>query len=68
MDLISLHSSSLTGQVPTCLGDYANVTSLDVANNQLTGSLPESLCDASMLQYVEFNNNHLTGTVLKETL
>ncbi|KAK3242273.1 hypothetical protein CYMTET_48030 [Cymbomonas tetramitiformis] len=62
----SLSANSLTGTVPTELGELTLMTSLKLYDNSLTGTLPTELGELTLMTYLELSVNSLTGTVPTE--
>ena len=60
---LSLSRNSLTGTIPTELGNLANLEELGLSNNQLTGSIPPQLGNLAKLQRLILIRNQLTGTI-----
>ena len=60
---IDLSSKSLTGTIPSELGNLSSLASLILRNNQLTGSIPSELGDLSTLTHLYLSSNRLTGTI-----
>ena len=53
----------LTGPIPPELGRLANLTNLDLGNNELTGEIPPELADLTNLTYLTLTQNKLTGPI-----
>ena len=60
---LSLISKSLTGTIPSTLGNLSALVSLLLYDNQLTGTIPSTLGNLSALKYLGLSNNQLTGTI-----
>ena len=61
-----LSRNGLAGEIPTELGDLANLTRLALNSNQLTGEIPTELGNLSNLQSLFLSFNQLTGGVPTE--
>ena len=61
--LIDLHDNSLSGSIPTELGNLANLRDLWLPDNQLTGTMPASLGNLSNLASLWLSNNLMTGGI-----
>lgn len=56
---LNLHGLNLTS-LPQVIGQFSNVTNLDISNNQLT-FIPEALFQLSELTYLDLSSNQLTS-------
>ena len=63
LQLISLHSNSLKGELPEALGDLKQLRYFDMMYNQLSGPLPESLGTLENLLFFNVYVNELTGNI-----
>ena len=63
---LDLSGLSLTGTVPSSLGELSTLTSLDLSRNSLSKSLPTSLGDLSALVRLVLSQDSLTGSVPPE--
>jgi Leucine-rich repeat (LRR) protein len=63
LEQVLLYENTLTGTVPSCLGNLKQLVALDLYTNQFNGSIPEELCQASALEQLVLFDNALTGTV-----
>ena len=61
-----LNSRSLTGRIPTELGNLSNLTGLSLSSNQLMGEIPTELGNLSNLRYLILDRNQLTGEIPAE--
>ena len=63
---LSLEDGRLTGEIPTELGNLANLRWLYLYNNQLTGEIPKELGSLANLESLSLWGNQLTGEIPKE--
>ena len=63
---LELPSWSLTGSIPSGLGDLSNLTTLNLSGNQLTGSIPSGLGDLSNLGTLNLSGTQLSGAIPSE--
>ncbi|CAL9013512.1 unnamed protein product [Prunus brigantina] len=61
--LLNLSNNSLTGHIPSSLGDLAALESLDLSQNQLSGRIPSNLAQLTFLAYFNASHNHLSGPI-----
>ncbi|CAL2276915.1 unnamed protein product [Prunus armeniaca] len=61
--LLNLSNNSLTGHIPSSLGDLAALESLDLSQNQLSGRIPSNLAQLTFLAYFNVSHNHLSGPI-----
>ena len=60
---LALRSKSLTGSIPTELGQLTGLTHLDLSRNSLTGEIPSELGELSNLVELRLSGNRLTGCI-----
>ena len=60
---LALASKSLTGTIPSDLGELFELTTLNLSNNQLTGAIPEELELLHNLTQLRLTGNQLTGCI-----
>ena len=61
---LELNGNSLTGEIPTALGNLINLNWLVLNNNKgLTGPIPVALGNLSNLRYLDFAENALAGPI-----
>ena len=53
----------MTGEIPSELGNLANLQWLHLSNNQLTGEIPSELGNLANLQWLSLSNNQLEGCI-----
>ena len=58
-----LISNQLTGEIPTQLGNLAQLWVLDIPDNQLTGKIPVELGNLAQLRVLHLAGNQLTGEI-----
>ena len=64
--MLSLSDNQLTGEIPTELGDLANLEELYLWGNQLTGEIPTELGSLANLTGLSLSDNQLTGEIPTE--
>ena len=60
---VALPSNSLSGSLPTQLGNLTALQELRLGNNNLTGEIPTSLGSLSNLSVLFLENNQLSGSI-----
>ncbi|KAH7655817.1 Leucine-rich repeat-containing N-terminal plant-type protein [Dioscorea alata] len=60
---LAIKSTSLSGPIPSFLGDLNKLSLLDLSNNHLTGPIPDSITSLPDLSTLVLSNNKLTGTI-----
>ena len=60
---LNLAGNSLTGSIPSNLGNLENLTKLYLHKNNLAGILPASLGNLSNLEVLSLGGNQFTGTI-----
>ena len=60
---LDLSSESLTGTIPSDLGNLFNLTTLDLSSNSLTGDIPRELGWLYNLTEIRLSGNSLTGCI-----
>ncbi|MBO1352128.1 MAG: leucine-rich repeat domain-containing protein [Hormoscilla sp. GUM202] len=63
---IDLPSNSLSGTLPSALGDLGNLQQLDLSENDLTGAIPSELGDLGNLQDLDLSENSLNNAIPSE--
>ena len=62
-----VESNAFTGQIPSELGQWMNLTKMNLSDNDLQGSIPLEFSSLPLMTTIELfnisNNPHLTGTV-----
>ena len=54
---LDLYGNSLTGEIPSEIGNLTNLTYLQLRSNQLTGSIPPEIGNLTNLTYLSLSNN-----------
>ncbi|MDX6747359.1 T9SS type A sorting domain-containing protein [Polaribacter sp. PL03] len=62
-DLEITFNESLTGNIPTTMGDLLKLESLVLWNNNLTGNIPSEIGNCTNLINLYLDNNQLTGNI-----
>eukprot|EP01041_Mallomonas_annulata_P009243 gene9243-19184_t len=60
---IAIRYKSLSGTIPSSLGNLVHLTYLSFFRNHLTGTIPSTFGKLTNLQYLSLQNNHLSGTI-----
>ena len=64
--LVSLSNNNLTDTIPPEIGNFDNLTKLDLAYNHLIGSIPSEIGNLSNLNWLDFGGNQLTDSIPSE--
>ena len=60
---IGIFHQSLTGTIPTEIGNLTNLSNLDFGDNHLTGSVPSEIGNLTNLKSILIQENRLSGTI-----
>jgi hypothetical protein len=60
---INLYDNSLSGSIPSELGNLADLNTLNLSNNSLSGVIPSELGDLTNLEIFRIRGNSLTGNI-----
>lgn len=60
---LKLSNCSLTGEIPTTLGNLTNLEVLHLNGNQLTGTVPSEFQELTVLEELRLEGNDLSGAV-----
>ncbi|KAL9356603.1 hypothetical protein Peur_049856 [Populus x canadensis] len=63
MESLDVSQNSLSGPLPSGLGNFANLKSLNLSHNNLTGQLPIELSKLTYLQYLDLSANNFQGKI-----
>ncbi len=63
---LGLYSNSLSGSIPTEIGNLTNLISLYLGNNSLSGSIPTEIGNLTNLRNLGLSNNSLSGSIPTE--
>ncbi|XP_047310747.1 probable LRR receptor-like serine/threonine-protein kinase At2g16250 [Impatiens glandulifera] len=63
LKVLDLRSSSVTGSIPTSLGNFTNLTTLYLSHNSLIGAIPSSVGQLSSLSVLDLSQNLLSGII-----
>ncbi|TKY66275.1 LRR receptor serine/threonine-protein kinase [Spatholobus suberectus] len=61
--ILVLRNNNISDTIPTYLGEFQNLTQLDLSFNNLIGQIPNSLFNLNSLSYLFLGNNKLNGTI-----
>ncbi|GKV47839.1 hypothetical protein SLEP1_g54698 [Rubroshorea leprosula] len=54
---------NLEGSIPASIGNFTQLTSLDLTNNQFSGPIPASIGNLRQLTSLDLYSNHLSGQI-----
>ncbi|CAA3002191.1 tyrosine-sulfated glycopeptide receptor 1 [Olea europaea subsp. europaea] len=60
---ISIQSNSISGTIPTEIGQLKFITALDLSNNNFSGSIPDTISNLTNLEELDISSNHLSGQI-----
>lgn len=63
-----IHGNSLTGSIPSSIGQLTSLQRLWVNNNKLVGEIPANLTSLKQLQSLRLDNNLLVGPIPKNSI
>ncbi|KAA8546884.1 hypothetical protein F0562_003313 [Nyssa sinensis] len=63
MESLDLSDNSLTGILPSDIGDLGRLKLLNLAKNDLLGEIPNELSKLSSLEYLDLSNNNFKGKI-----
>ncbi|KAJ6996671.1 inactive receptor kinase [Populus alba x Populus x berolinensis] len=63
MESLDVSQNSLSGPLPSGIGNFANLKSLNLSGNNLTGQLPVELSKLTYLQYLDLSANNFQGKI-----
>ncbi|KAK9161985.1 hypothetical protein Syun_002887 [Stephania yunnanensis] len=66
LNVIDLSSNLFDGEIPTSIGDYKSLMSLNLSHNSLVGKIPSSLANLRQLESLDLSNNDLVGEIPSE--
>ncbi|WOH06865.1 hypothetical protein DCAR_0626294 [Daucus carota subsp. sativus] len=61
--VLDISNNSLTGEIPSALGDISSLQYLNLSRNSLTGGIPDSIKNLKALDVLDLSNNQLTGSI-----
>ncbi|CAK9178726.1 unnamed protein product [Ilex paraguariensis] len=63
IESLDLSDNSLTGNLPSDIGNLGRLKLLNLAKNKLSGKLPDELSKLSGLEYLDLSNNNFMGKI-----
>ncbi|KAI9123852.1 hypothetical protein K1719_005152 [Acacia pycnantha] len=63
LKVLDLRSCSITGAIPSTLGNLTGLTTLYLSDNNLTGTIPDSLSQLSAISVLDLSRNFLSGSL-----
>ncbi|KAK1256840.1 putative receptor protein kinase TMK1 [Acorus gramineus] len=68
LQILSLRSNNLKGNLPDILEQFRYLRTLDLSNNMISGSIPASIGRFSFLSKLYLSGNQLNGTGISDTI
>ncbi|KAL9298135.1 hypothetical protein ACSQ67_024031 [Phaseolus vulgaris] len=59
--ILELRNNNINGSIPSFIGEFQNLTQLDLSFNNISGHIPESIFNSSSLSYVDLSYNNLSN-------
>lgn len=66
LQVLSLYNNTLSGAIPSTIGNLANARRIYLDENSLTNRIPETIGALSQLQHFDVFNNRLYGSIPSE--
>ncbi|KAK1272248.1 putative LRR receptor-like serine/threonine-protein kinase MEE39 [Acorus gramineus] len=66
LEIIDLHNNSISGQIPSFLGELPNLKQLNLADNKFSGDVPQSIINNKKLSYKQRSENAAQETTAVE--
>ena len=63
VQVIDLSSKSLSGTIPSSIGNFEWMTSMSLRGNKIAGSIPSAISGLTSLQLLHLDSNSLEGTI-----
>ncbi|KAK9167783.1 hypothetical protein Scep_002974 [Stephania cephalantha] len=63
LNAVDFSSNLFDGEIPTSIGDYKSLMSLNLSHNSLVGKIPSSLANLTQLESLDLSNNDLVGEI-----
>ncbi|KAH6760203.1 Leucine-rich receptor-like protein kinase family protein [Perilla frutescens var. frutescens] len=63
MEFLDLSNNTLTGRLPSDIGNWGRLKLLNLARNDLSGQLPDDLSKLTLLVYLNLSYNHFNGHI-----
>lgn len=60
---VRLNNNRMTGQVPSCIVEFRQLTNIHLQNNFFSGGIPERIVELTRLKELVLANNRLSGTL-----
>ena len=61
--VFNLNNNSLSGSIPSAIGNLTKLTLLDLSDNDIEGEVPVEIGQLTELQYLSLHNNFLKGSI-----
>jgi Leucine-rich repeat (LRR) protein len=66
LNYLSLAHNNLTGEIPAAIGDFSELTNLNLSANSFTGIIPDKLYSLMNLRWLGLGENKLSGKISGE--
>jgi hypothetical protein len=63
LSIVDLSNNSLSGLLPSGIGDFSALTLLNLRQNDFTGQIPKAITKLKNLLYIDLSSNNFSGSI-----